>query len=315
MASAEQIPVIQREASVPFWLTPPAYWTPTHFPTSAWRTHAPFAAWIMDALRPTVVVELGTHYGYSAFAFAEAAKRLGLPVSIHALDTWIGDDHAGFYDDEVLRYVEAISQEQYPESMRLHRGLFTESRALFEDSSVDLLHVDGRHAYEDVLADYSEWKSSVREGGVVLFHDIAETEKGFGVWRLWEEIATPGRSFAFEHGHGLGVLSIGEPSEPSLRALFNADQATADRIRADFSRLGELCTQQAWLLTLPKELEQVRMEVRARVEKEERQAAAIDALQKQLDDLEERIVAIHASRSWRITRPLRALARLLPSRA
>jgi len=313
MSSVEH-PPLQSESGVPFWLTPSAYWTPAHFPTSAWHTHAPFAAWLIDALRPTVVVELGTHYGYSAFAFAEAAKRLGLPILMNLLDTWEGDDHAGFYGDEVFRYVEAISREEYPESMRLHRGLFTESRHMFANSSVDLLHIDGRHAYEDVLADFSEWRDTVRDGGVVLFHDIAETEKGFGVWRLWEEIATPGRSFAFEHGHGLGVLSIGEPSTPALRALFDADEATADRIRMDFSRLGELCSRQAWLLTLPRELEQVRADVRARAAHAEAQASTIDSLHTQLDDLRGQVGAVYASTSWRITRPLRALGKLRHAR-
>lgn len=315
MSSVEH-PPSHPELGVPFWLTPSAYWTPAHFPTSAWLTHAPFAAWLMDVLRPEVVVELGTHYGYSAFAFAEAAKRLALPVTINAIDTWEGDDHAGFYGDEVLRYVEAVSREEYPESMRLHRGFFTQSRTLFEESSVDLLHIDGRHAYEDVLADFLEWRETVREGGVVLFHDIAETEKGFGVWRLWEDVATPGRSFAFEHGHGLGVLSIGEPPTPALRALFEADQSTADRIRLDFSRLGELCSRQAWLLTLPNELDQVRADVRARAEHAKALAATVDSLHAQLDDLKSRLGdlkdqlgAIHGSRSWRVTRPLRALGR------
>ena len=55
-----------------------------------------------------------------------------------------------------------------------------------------------------------DWRSTVRDGGVILFHDIAERENGFGVWRLWEEIAEPGRSFTFEHGHGLGVLAVGD---------------------------------------------------------------------------------------------------------
>ncbi len=306
--SVEQVPARQSDQGAPFWLAPPAYWTPIHFPTSAWRTHAPFAAWLTDALRPAVIVELGTHYGYSAFTFAEAAKRLGIATTINALDTWKGDEHAGFYDEEVFSYVDTIAREEYPQSLRLHRGLFTESRHLFEAASADLLHIDGRHEYDDVLADYSEWRDTVRDGGVVLFHDIAETENGFGVWRLWEEIAAPGRSFAFEHGHGLGVLSIGEPSSPALRALFNADEATAAQIRADFLRLGEVCARQAWLLTLPDELEQVRADVRARAERGEQQSAVIDQLNEQIE-------ALRTSTSWRVTRPLRALGRLRPRRS
>ncbi|QIG41063.1 class I SAM-dependent methyltransferase [Microbacterium sp. 4R-513] len=280
---------------------------PAHYPTSAWLTHAAFAAWIVDALRPQAIVELGTHYGFSCFAFAEASKRLGISTRISALDTWEGDDHAGFYDDDVFAYVQEVARTDYPDSVRLVRGRFDESRSRFDDSSVDLLHIDGRHGYEDVLADYSDWRGTVRDGGVILFHDIAERSRGFGVWRLWEELAVPGRSFAFEHGHGLGVLSVGEPVTPALRCLFEADAATAALIRSDFEHLGESAARQAWLLTLPRELEQVRAEVHDRAAHEEVQAGEIEAQRTHID-------ALTRSTSWRLTAPLRALGARLPRR-
>src|SRR6478752_2260203 len=82
-----------------FWLTPASYLLPAHYPVSAWLTHAAFASWITDALRPATVAELGTHYGFSCFAFAEAAKRLRTGTTIYAMDSWEGDDHAGFYSE------------------------------------------------------------------------------------------------------------------------------------------------------------------------------------------------------------------------
>lgn len=297
---------------VPFWLTPPAYWMPAHFPTSAWVTHASFAAWLMETVRPEVIVELGTHFGYSAFALAEAAKRLGLATTISALDTWEGDDHAGFYGDEVFDYVDTVSREDYPESVQLLRGRFDQSRALFAPSSVDILHIDGRHAYEDVYEDYSAWIDTVRDGGVVLFHDIAEKDNGFGVWRLWDEIASPGSSFAFEHGHGLGVLGVGTTRSPGLRALFEADEPTAALIRADFARLGESATHEAWLRSLPAELEAVRSELRDRVANERNQQEVMQVQEGRIHAQDARIDALTHSTSWRVTGPLRALGRLKP---
>lgn len=289
----------------PFWLTPAAYWLPAHFPTSAWFTHGPFAAWIVDVLRPHSIVELGTHYGYSCFAFAEAAKRLGLDTMVSALDSWEGDDHAGRYGEEVFDYVAGVAKSDYPDSVQLVRGWFTESRSRFADASIDLLHIDGRHAYEDVYADYHEWLRGVRDGGVILFHDIAERENGFGVWRLWEEIAEPGRSFTFEHGHGLGVLAVGEIVEPALRALFTADVATTARIREDFMRLGDVVSRQVWLESLPSELERAWADVRTRAVHEDQQAAMLAIQQDYIDSLK-------SSTSWRVTAPLRAVGKLRP---
>ena len=76
-------------------LSPASFWTPDHLPASAWLTHAPFAFWLVDALRPKLFVELGTHHGFSYFAVCQAIARLGLGTAAFAVDTWRGDDHAG----------------------------------------------------------------------------------------------------------------------------------------------------------------------------------------------------------------------------
>ncbi len=271
---------VPRKTGQPFWLSATSYWLPTHFyETKAWVTHAPFAFWLMDVLRPRSVVELGTHYGYSCFVFAEAVRRLGLDCTITALDSWAGDDQAGAYAENVYESVVATVQREYPDTVRLLRGYFDDSRPQIEDDSVDLLHIDGRHGYEDVLADYTSWRSTVRQGGIILFHDIAEHQPGFGVFRLWDELRAQHPTFEFEHGHGLGVLAVGNVRSEPLAALFTADAATSARIRADYERLGAAVTRQDYLEAMPDELD-----------------------------------AVFASRSWRMTKPLRDLAWKVRSR-
>ena len=61
----------------------------------SWLDHIPFAFWIVDALRPGVFVELGTHSGNSHAAFAQAIQTLGLPTAAYAVDTWEGDHRQG----------------------------------------------------------------------------------------------------------------------------------------------------------------------------------------------------------------------------
>ena len=206
-----------RLTPAPAWLSPTSYWQPAHIVTSAWLEHAPFAFWLVDAVRPRSVVELGTHHGFSCFVFAEAVKRLGLDADIQALDTWAGDDQAGFYGEEVYASVRAIVESDYPGRVHLLRGWFADSRPAIGDGTVDLLHIDGRHGYDDVREDFEEWIPVVRDGGIVLFHDIEERENGFGVWRLWEELAAEHPSFAFTHGHGLGIIGVGAVESAAVR--------------------------------------------------------------------------------------------------
>lgn len=285
-------------------MRPTSYWVPKHIVESAWLTHGSFAAWLIDVLRPRDVIELGTHNGFSCFAFAEAAKRLGHPITVHALDSWEGDDQAGFYEDSVYQSVRTIADLDYASSVVLHRGYFTQTRPAFAPASADLLHIDGRHGYEDALEDYEQWRDTVREGGVILFHDIAEHQEGFGVWRLWDELKEAGRSFTFEHGHGLGVLAVGDITQEPLRALFHADDTTADRIRRDFEGLGTVIAQLARIPHFEAEvasLHEVVDDLQAERLRLSAEIAVRDAV----------VESLQHSTSWKATAPLRAVGRLI----
>lgn len=291
----------------PFWLRPTSYWQPAHIVTSAWLGHAPFAFWLMDVLRPRSVVELGTHYGFSCFVFAEAARRLGLEITVNALDSWVGDDQAGFYGEDVFESVRSIAERDYPSAVHLMRGWFSDSRPSVGDETVDLLHIDGRHGYEDVREDFTQWRSTVRDGGVVLFHDIAERDQGFGVWRLWEELSAENPSFGFTHSHGLGVLAVGSVGREPLARLLSADEGMARQIRADYERLGARVERQAWLEAKPAEVDSLHHVVDVL-------QARIRELDARIADCERETAEIRASTSWRVTRPLRALGSAIARR-
>src|ERR1043165_6846732 len=79
------------------------YWTPDLINASAWLEHAPFAFWLVDALRPRMIVELGVHGGFSYSVFCQAVQRLHLSTRCYAIDTWRGDEHAGYYRSEERR--------------------------------------------------------------------------------------------------------------------------------------------------------------------------------------------------------------------
>jgi hypothetical protein len=288
----------------PAWISAASYWQPAHVVTSAWLEHAPFAFWLIDAIRPRSVVELGTHHGFSCFVFAEAIKRLGLEADIHALDTWAGDDQAGYYDEDVYASVRAIVEADYPGTVHLLRGWFADSRPAIGDGTVDLLHIDGRHGYEDVREDFEQWLPVVRDGGIVLFHDIEERDRGFGVWRLWQELAATRPSFAFTHGHGLGVIAVGAAASAPVRELLEADSGTQARVRERYEALGRVVSRQAELLAMPAEVESLHALV----------ASLNDELSTQRDELREQehvIADYRQSTSWRITRPVRAIGSLL----
>jgi len=222
-------------------ISPASFWTPERLgPQMSWLEHAPFAFWLVDALRPRTLVELGTHGGFSYFTFCEAVQRGMLDTRCYAIDTWTGDEHAGFYGEEVFGEVASHNARRYAAFSTLLRSTFDAAASHFSDGTIDLLHIDGRHFYEDAKHDFETWQPKLSAAAIVLFHDVNVRERGFGVFRLWEELRARYPHFEFLHGHGLGVLAMGTHLPASLRDLFAAaaEPETTTHIRTAYARLG-----------------------------------------------------------------------------
>ena len=201
---------------------------PRYTPESAWTGHIPFAAWLIEVMRPEILVELGTHRGASYLAFCQAVQNNAAPTKCYAVDTWEGDEHAGVYGDEIFLPLLDYHQRNYSEFSRLMRMRFEEAVEYFDDGSVDLLHIDGLHTYEAVRNDFETWKSRLSRRAVVLFHDINVREREFGVWKYWAEMRRQYPSFEFSHTHGLGVLLVGPEQPEALKVLADAGTSGGD---------------------------------------------------------------------------------------
>lgn len=94
---------------------------------ASWHSHIPFAFWCVEALRPRVFVELGTHNGDSYCAFCQAVDRRSLPSACYAVDTWKGDPQAGFYGEEVFEEFRRYHDGRYATFSRLVRSTFDEA--------------------------------------------------------------------------------------------------------------------------------------------------------------------------------------------
>jgi hypothetical protein len=286
---------------------------------------------------PERLVELGTFYGESYFGFCQAVKENSISCSCHAVDTWRGDAHGGFYTDEIYCDVEAYNREHYRSFSRLMRMTFADALSSFADDSIDILHIDGYHSYESVREDFLTWIHKVRPGGVVLLHDICNRSANFGVWRLWEEICTEYPHFAFTHSFGLGfLLKPGAARLPELYSeLVSADadrQVQIGRYYADHAERIQATFENAQLRTelehsgkdieqLGRELEQSRTKLdqsRTELEQSRKEGellrAGAAATEKEITDLRARLEAeslrredLERSWSWRATGPARLL--------
>lgn len=311
-----------------------------------WAGHLPFARWLVKAARPKLLVELGTHTGNSFSAFCQAVRRLKTPTRAFAVDSWEGDEHAGFYGDEIFEELKAFKDMEYAEFATLLRMTFDEAVSQFQPGSIDILHIDGLHSYEAVKHDFTTWYDMLSDRAVVLFHDTNVRERGFGVWQLWEELSGRHPSFEFKHSNGLGVLGIGTKLPQPVKAFFDSisDEVLATEVSALFAAAGrplELRTEiMAWQREAGKldgalvetkshleqvqaeyeglkndltirgtEIERMRQEISARDDAIRQANSHFDQAVNERDHLASSIQAMYHSTSWRLTRPVRLASR------
>lgn len=205
---------------------------------SAWTDLVPAGMLLVDLVRPRVLVELGVKNGVSYCSFCQAVETLGLPTRCFAVDTWEGDPTTTISDhDATYERLRAHHDPLYSSFSTLLRMTFDEALAHVEDGSVDLLHIDGWHAYEAVRHDFDTWLPKLSTRGVALLHDICVHRDGFGVWRFWMELEARYPTFRLEHGAGLGIVAVG-PEAPALLPMLTAPPDDVAAFRALMADLG-----------------------------------------------------------------------------
>lgn len=280
----------------------PAFWPIKCLTPSAWAGHIPFMFCLVAALKPRRYVELGTHHGASFFAACQAAQRASPESECVAVDTWIGDEHAGFYGDSIFDTFQQQLKHHFSDIGEHLRCTFDEAVANFEPGSIDLLHIDGLHTYEAVKHDFETWKDRLTPDGVVIFHDVNVHERDFGVWELWTEVREQYPTMTLPHSHGLGVLCLSDnPRNPIVRLIrvLQANPSAGVSIQWFLQNVGELSALRSQAVDFSAQNHDLKLR-QNRLEHD-----------KACTECEHALRQIRASTSWRITAPLRFLVTAL----
>lgn len=178
-----------------------------------WSGHRNFAYDFTRWMEPENIVELGSHYGCSAFTFVQAAKDSKLSTDMFFIDTWQGDDFTKKYNNDVYTvFSETVSRFYDKQNVSMLRMTFDEANSRFEDKSVELLHIDGSHHYADVKHDFETWLPKVKDTGVIMLHDTSsDIVLGdiMGSHRYWQELKNKYKyTVEFDFSWGLGIIFL-----------------------------------------------------------------------------------------------------------
>ena len=285
-------------------------------PDTEWLEHAPFGFWLVEMLRPKLIVELGCYSGFSYSVFCQAVERLELDARCYAIDTWLRNARIGVHADTAFETLNSYNETHYHAFSTLIRSDFDAASALFPTGTIDLLHVDSECTYPAAKANYENWRSRLSTRGVLLFHDTNTSDPDCGTARLWRELRNEIKSFEFLHCNGLGLLGIGSDLPPPLEALFQSkhDSQLVHNIRLFYSRLGQSVVEQVSSPRSGFDVELTRQLKRQNylVAVASQQKALLEVeLTRQLTVAKVELDGVLQSTSWRITSPLRHLSRLL----
>lgn len=173
---------------------------------------------IVKASNPKVIVEIGTKKGGSFFIWSRYTNANHL-ISIDLP----GGIHGGGYDRKKIPFLQYFVSDKNEAKVSVILG---DSHALdtvqklgevLNGEKIDFLFIDGDHTYEGVKADFELYSPLIREGGIIAFHDIVESDYHHSmncyVDKLWNEIKGQYKYLEIiekphQHKYGIGILFV-----------------------------------------------------------------------------------------------------------
>ena len=151
---------------------------------------------ILKTINPKIIVEIGTYFGGSVKLWRDTFK----PTTLITIDikAW-----ASPIDD--VEYVIGSSHDKPDEVKKLLKG-----------KEIDFLFIDGDHRAEAVTKDFELYLPLVRQGGLIMFHDVIYRNAENDVPTLWKEIK---RNYNYveiamnNNTTGVGIITKDSPYE------------------------------------------------------------------------------------------------------
>jgi len=151
---------------------------------------------VTRAFQVKTVVEIGTHRGASAIVFCQAVLDNGEIPKVYTVDSWVQADvkqiaYGYFQEAGFLEHIEMIEGD----------SKIVVPKLLATIGKVDLILIDGDHAYESITQDYENCKNST---DLIFFHDT-----GFGKLSYLQQVVQEGwnvLSFPTKYAEGDGHI-------------------------------------------------------------------------------------------------------------
>jgi predicted O-methyltransferase YrrM len=166
-------------------------------------------------LQPRRLVEIGTAQGGVFWLLCQLSQNNATLVSV---DLPLEDRFSGGLKIAIdLPKMKKSDQTVHAVSGSSHDPVILDQvKTIFGGVLIDVLFIDGDHSYDGVKQDYEMYRSLVRPGGIIAFHDIIHTKfEDCHVDVFWRELVQNSPLRATEiigrapaHFGGIGVITV-----------------------------------------------------------------------------------------------------------
>lgn len=167
---------------------------------------------LIDNIRPKIILEIGTAMGGTLFLLSRVTAYKSILISVDLLKGQMGGD-------QKLTFFRSFAQKKQKiiilkaDSHKL--STFQNIKKILKNKKVELLFIDGDHTYEGVKKDFEMYKTLIKPGGLICFHDIVpgSSDRVGGVPSFWKEIRDKYNTSEIvedwnQGGYGIGIIFI-----------------------------------------------------------------------------------------------------------
>jgi hypothetical protein len=152
-------------------------------------------------IKPSVIIEVGTWKGFSAFNMCNVIREEKLNTKIYCVDTWLGSLEFWHNYSDTNKTLDLYLKNGYPQvyyqflSNVVHHGVqdiivpvpatSTTGAKILEHMNIqaELIYIDGSHETEDVYNDIKAYWPLLREGGIMFGDDWAWDKVKAAIWK------------------------------------------------------------------------------------------------------------------------------------
>jgi predicted O-methyltransferase YrrM len=175
--------------------------------------------------KPEIVCEIGTADGGTNFLLSQSLPTVQFMIGV---DLYVKNKSKLQYFSRKDQKIKLIDGSSYSVNA------LSKVKSALVSRKIDILFIDGDHTYDGVKQDFLNYRHFVREGGIIVFHDIAPdylTRYGTqtGRWagdvpRFWNQVKSKYPFYEFVEDpeqDGLGIGAIRYSPDVSLAEDFS----------------------------------------------------------------------------------------------